>query len=288
MSHYETLGVSKDADQDEIKKAYRKLAMKHHPDKGGDPEVFKNISQAYETLSDEDKRRMYDTAPNGMPDLSQMFAGFNPFGGPPPKRVMEYRIRFTLEDVYNERKKTLKIDWDRDCPVCTTECRTCKGSGMFAKNLGFMSIQQPCASCQGVGKSAKGCSECKNQKKIRDTKEVKIDIGGATHSGERVELKDMNVVLVFEIVPHPHFRRVDQDLFYTCPISFIDSIHGTVIEVPHFKETLKISTQDFGVLDPRKYYKVKGKGMKGGDLNIQFDIKYPDPSERYEINSVTI
>ena len=72
MDHYQTLGVSRDADANEIKKAFRKLAMKHHPDKGGDEQQFKNIQQAYETLSDPQKRAEYDN-PNP-------FSGGDPFG----------------------------------------------------------------------------------------------------------------------------------------------------------------------------------------------------------------
>ena len=122
MDHYQTLGVTPQSDVKAIKTAYRKLASKHHPDKGGDPEKFKHISEAFEVLSDENKRKAYDTGgkdalqgeggSNPMDMFSQMFSGN--MGNNNTNRVKkgtntQYTINITLEDVYNGRNKNLSL-----------------------------------------------------------------------------------------------------------------------------------------------------------------------------------
>lgn len=291
MSLYEELGIAKEASQDEIKKAYRKLAMKHHPDKGGDPETFKKISHAYDVLSDESKRQNYDmTGGEGvadgfnMADLFKNMSGM--FPGMAQKKENEHPIRITLDDIIHEKKKKIRIDWMKNCAICTMQCRQCQGRGVFAQQLGPISFQTPCPSCEGKGVSPKGCKDCEFKKQLREVRDITFVIGATTQDGERVHVKDIDITFVFHVIAHSHFTRIDQDLHYRREISFVDSVQGTIIDIPYFGESLKVSTQDFGVLDPRKEYVVKGKGLKDGDLFIIFDIKYPKPGEMYEINLV--
>ena len=285
MSLYEDLGVAKDASPDDIKKAYRKLAMKHHPDKGGDPDTFKKISHAHDILSDASKRQNYDmTGGEGGPggfDMSSLFKNMGGmFGGQMPSRETEHPINITLDDIYHENKKKLRVDWMKNCPICTTVCRQCKGAGVHALQLGPMVIQQPCPECEGKGKTPKGCKDCEHKKKIREVRDITIDIGADTQHGERVQVQDMGITFVFSIIDHKDFTRIGRDLHYKPHISFVDSVNGTIITIPHFSGPIKLSTQDFGILDPRQEYKVSGKGMKGGDLYIQFDIQYPAKGEK--------
>lgn len=131
MTHYETLGVPKTATPDEIKKAYRKLASQHHPDKGGDTAKFQEIQTAYDTLSDADKRAAYDNPQsqgfrfnmNGQEaDLNDIFSqfGFNPFGGDPfahmrnrqqPRRNKDIRaeLNIGLQETLSDQNKTLSV-----------------------------------------------------------------------------------------------------------------------------------------------------------------------------------
>lgn len=281
---YQELELEKGASSEEIKKSYRRLAMKHHPDKGGDPEKFKRISRAYETLSDDEKRRMYDMTGSDQGPPQMNFDFFNMFQKP-QKPIL--RIHITLEDVYHERKKTYKMTFKIPCPKCITVCSVCKGSGIITQSMGgFMMVQKPCQTCQAQGKMGSGCGHCFHKKVIDEHREIHLDIGGTTQSGETVELKDS--ILEFIVIDDPRFKRFDQDLMYTQKISFIDSVHGTMIRIPHFSGELVVSTQDFGIIDPRKKYKVPGKGLKDGHLYILFDIQYPEPTERFEIKSATL
>jgi DnaJ-class molecular chaperone len=134
MSHYETLGVAKEASQDEIKRAYRKLASQHHPDKGGDKAKFQEIQRAYDTLSDANKRQQYDMESNGFghrgtqfhwhssdmgnPDISEIFRNFgfggdpfNPFRHQQPRRNKDLRIEIPLPLVttLDDQIKTVSV-----------------------------------------------------------------------------------------------------------------------------------------------------------------------------------
>jgi DnaJ family protein A protein 2 len=291
MSLYEDIGVTKESSPDEIKKAYRKLAMKHHPDKGGDPETFKKISHAYDVLSDETKRRNYDmtgTEGGGMPGMGGFDMGMFSSMFQQQRQENVHPIRINLDDVYHERKKKLRIDWMKDCPICTGQCRQCHGSKFQILQLGPLQIQQPCQGCSGTGSVGRGCKDCDFKKQVREVKDIMIDIGGDTKNGERASINGMNITFVFQIIDHPVFTRIEQDLHMKTDISFVDSVHGTILEVPHFGGTIKVPTQDFGIIDPRKEYKISGKGMKDGDLYIHFNIVYPPKDQRYEINLVNI
>jgi len=150
---YEVLGVDKDATMDQIKKAYRKLAIKQHPDKGGDPEKFKDIQVAYDILFDKEKRDVYDRAGmeglkgggggvQGMDDLFSMFSGMQGRGQPQKKRVkpIARQIEVTLADIYNGKTVELALERQRICGECDGKggiddtavqtCTGCKGRGM--------------------------------------------------------------------------------------------------------------------------------------------------------------
>jgi DnaJ-class molecular chaperone len=196
--YYEILQIEKTATQDIIKQSYKKLAKIHHPDKGGDKEMFQKIQVAYETLSDEQKRQEYD---NPMPDIfgggfpmggggfpmggggifSTGGGGFPMGGGGFPfdfifkngnnkKKVdTKYALKIKLSDVYFGLKKTLNVKHDIKCENCNKKCDVCKGACKVKKvlNMGMMQIiqEQPCTSCNGYGiiKDDKNCDNCENK-----------------------------------------------------------------------------------------------------------------------------
>jgi len=274
MSLYETLGLTKDASKTEIKSAYRKLAMKHHPDKGGDPEVFKNISHAYDVLSDDSKKAAYDNpGPQNFP--------FDMFKN--DSLNFTTIVAITLEECYRGVKKRFSIEIERNCS-CVSMCKTCNGKGMSVFQMGPIVMQQMCGDCRGQKFSKSGCKECnyKGSKKI--PKAVEIDIHKNIHEGEQIEIPELglqsgndvgSLIFSVRIKPHQYFKRQGFNLIYETDLSFIDSVNGTIIKVPHFDEEFIVETQQFGIIDPRKKYVIPGKGLSGGDMYIQFNIIYP-------------
>lgn len=207
MSLYEVLGVSKESSQDEIKKAYKKLALKHHPDKNIDKEKnceeFKKITEAYNVLSDEHKRAEYDqfgtvgdnnfNGPNmNMFNINEMIRNmFNMHMRPDPQtQAQTYQIMIPLEIVMNGGTKI--VDYSVKC-LCTTcqgrgaidpkdiiNCMTCGGKGSISQQLNpFMVINSTCSSCFGncqVIKNGKQCSTCKGEKLMTSQRSYNLNI----------------------------------------------------------------------------------------------------------------
>lgn len=210
LDYYDILCVNKNATEDEIKKAYRKLALKTHPDKnGGDDTEFKKINLAYETLSDSDKREVYDnpnTMPNmsGMPGMSgmydmhgftngdmfeQIFRGMNINinMNSSNRRVRRqnhvYRINISLKDVHMGLTKTLKLKINKICFICVDKCNTCNGNGAIMRlqqNGPFINqVQVNCNICSGSGQTNKtntNCSDCNGTNMKQEENTIKVDI----------------------------------------------------------------------------------------------------------------
>lgn len=288
MTLYEDLGVSPSASQSEIKTAYRKQAMKHHPDKGGDPEKFKKLSHAYDILSDEQKKAMYDQTGSDQPQPQQggfpfdMFNMFQP-QQQQPNLDQTMDIHITLEECYRGLKKRFSIQLDRMCTDCSSSCIGCRGRGRIQMQMGPIVIEQPCSNCKGTGTSSSGCSKCSGGV-LKIPKMVEIDIEKGVKDGEIIKLDGFGLqngtrigalIFVIRVKPHNTFKREGQNIIYKYTMSFVDSVNGTIISVPHFDGEFKMETQQFGVIDPRLRYRIEGKGLKGGDMYIQFDIIYP-------------
>lgn len=224
QSLYDVLGVNKNADTTEIKKAFKKLAMTHHPDKGGNPEEFKKIQHAHEVLSDDQKRKMYDMTgsdngempggmPGGMPfgfggmpfDMGDLFGGMfgMPGGGPRGSRVRRQQgppktieIPLTLKDFYDGRTLQVKFERHKFCEACKGEgatsfqsCGTCKGAGVVRQMMMMGPIHMvnegPCHDCQGQGKKASGnCYVCGGKKTRAQEKTIEVKIEPGMKPGE--------------------------------------------------------------------------------------------------------
>jgi len=206
MDYYATLGIEKNASQDEIKKAYRQNALKHHPDTGGDEAKFKECSEAYETLSDPDKKQFYDMY--GENPNSNMGTGvYDPFvnfarhsrmrkRGTVPSRGSHLRITVdsTLEEsVKDDVQRTISYKRKVRCKTCNnsglkpnhkrTECSTCKGTGQFVRrevSENFVRQQiSMCPVCHGVGQSIADedkCDDCQGTGCITEEREIKVTL----------------------------------------------------------------------------------------------------------------
>jgi len=209
---YGVLGVSRTAGDDEIRKAYRKLCLTHHPDKGGEAEQFQKIQRAYEVLSDENKRHMYDTVgstdENEMPsgggvDLASMFMnmmggggggfgfsfpGMSSGGGNPRKRQKApsklHEIPVSLHDFYHGKHIKIQFERQKFCSGCKGEgstnfssCGSCNGRGIIEQMMmvgpGMHAIaRQPCGSCSGNGKTPVGKCDKCSGKKFYNQEKV--------------------------------------------------------------------------------------------------------------------
>ena len=318
MDPYEVLGVAKTAPDEEIKKAYRKLAIKHHPDKGGDPEQFKKVQGAYDILSDPEKKQNFDrfgTAdgpPQGFPPdiFSQMFGGGgggNPFGfqhggprGPVRRSNFDHELRVSFEESYRGTTRNMRITLDKTCFNCKKKCPQCHGRGAIQHQMGPMVINQPCGTCNGEGGVSQGpCTQCQGgRKKEILNLELKIPPGveeGNVMTGHGLGEQPRNpgeepgdIIFHIKVDQHPEFMRQGLDIIFQTKISFEDSVNGKKIQIPHFDGPIGIDTSDWGVLDPREDYIVPFKGFKGqGRLRVQFNVVYPHAKTRFNLTRLT-
>jgi DnaJ-class molecular chaperone len=306
---YDVLGLTKEASPEDIKKAYRKLAREHHPDKGGDPEKFKKVQEAYETLSDPQKRSNFDqfgTAegnPAGFPPnmndvFSQMFGGaFGGQRGPVRRADHHHDLNITLEEAYNGTTRNMKVTLSKQCFSCLKKCPQCHGSGTLHVQMGPMAFRQPCPACGGQGGNASGCQECnfKTKKFEPLNLELKIPKGvdegatlGARGLGEqpmKPEEEPGDLIFHIKIRTHPYFMRAGKDFIFMTKISFEESVNGKKLTIPHFDGPIEIDTSEWGVLDPRKDYFIQEKGfLPGGRLRVSFDVVYPPSAAKFSLS----
>ena len=321
---YEALGVSKGASDEEIKKAYRKLAIKHHPDKGGNPEDFKKIQGAYDILSDSEKKENFDRFgtpegnPNGFPGgfpggfppdiFAQMFGGGggNPFGfpqgprGPVRRSNFDHELRVSFEESFRGTTRNMRITLEKTCFTCKKKCPQCHGRGQIQHQMGPMVINQPCGTCRGEGGVAQGpCNQCQGgRKKEVLNLELKIPAGveeGNVMTGHGLGEQPRNpgeepgdVIFHIKVNQHPEFMRQGLDLIFQTKINFEDSVRGVKLLVPHFDGPIHIDTADWGVLDPREDYIIPFKGFKGqGRLRVQFNVVYPHSKTRFNLTRLS-
>ena len=305
MGYYETLGVDQSASADDIKKAYRNLARVNHPDKGGDAEKFKEIGQAYEVLNDPDRRARYDQFGTDDPqqqhqtqgpDISHIFQQmFGGMGGPQQQQRTTERhhtIDLTLEQVYTGADKSIKVPVTKHCQSCAMTCHRCQGRGMMVQEMMGMMGQmfgRPCDQCQTAGVVRKGCPGCNHKKTTVDTVMINLHVEKGIHSGTQHRLQGLgeqarsnrertgDLIITFNVKPHPKFERRGDDLRYVMTVTFQESVEGLDVTVPHFGGPVQFNTlKQFGILDPRKDYVVHGKGLNDrSKLLINFDVQYP-------------
>jgi DnaJ-class molecular chaperone len=204
MDPYKTLGVSEDADKQTIKKAYRKLAAQHHPDRGGDEEKFKEVSSAYSILSDDNRRREYHARKqnHGFPDFD-FGGGFDPFGafgdlfnfGPRKKKPankntqdadIQFNLRINLEQIKKGATHEIRFKRNKVCDSCKgaggegkRQCGVCRGTGSrVVKPNPYVVQHVTCAFCKGKGEIFDNpCSDCKcnGYIQVEDSVVIKVE-----------------------------------------------------------------------------------------------------------------
>jgi molecular chaperone DnaJ len=224
---YDVLGVHKGASDADLKKAYRRLAMKHHPDRNPDDdgaaEQFKEAKEAYEVLSDERKRAAYDqfghagleAAPGmgggpggaGFRDIfDDVFGDIFGGRGGGGNRVyrgadLRYDLELSLEDAYNGTEVRIEVPSRESCGTCDgngakpgttpSSCTTCNGVGQVRMQQGFFSIQQTCPRCRGAGKTITDpCTTCRGEGWLHKENTLKVKVPAGVDTGNRIRLSN--------------------------------------------------------------------------------------------------
>ena len=292
-NYYETLGVSKDSTQDEIKKAYRKLSIKYHPDKeGGDEGKFKTISEAYNTIGDKDKRTKYDNQEQGgfggdpFDAFSQFFnnQGNRRRRQQQPARMrgkdLKINLTVTLEETYWGEEKELKyrkkVSNGRKCPQCN-------GRGIIVQTMGSAFFRQmvniSCPSCSGCG-FLNGGDVLERTLKFTVPRGIdsghfmkKNGGGDDTFNGISGDL-----LIIINVDSTEDRKKEGMDYIYVKKVNPIECILGIELTVPHFEGDIRIKVPELH--DSSKALKAKGKGFTDGggifgDMLIYLEQEMP-------------
>lgn len=321
---YETLGVDKKATQEEIKKAYRKLAAKYHPDKNpGDKqaeEKFKEVAEAYETLSDAEKRQQYDFqqtmgATGGDPGMDAMWEYLRNMHGGGPMRQKVARgqdvvvnVDVSLEDIFNNKEIEVTYHKGHPCHFCggtgaeggkTVKCTYCNGTGMRTETThqgnSWYSVQRPCEHCHGAGEYAKTvCTHCKGTGVEHTRETIKIRVPSEANEGLSIVLQgygdapkgngiDGDLYVTFHLKPNTYFKVGPNGLVHEEYVPFADCLLGTKVEV----DTLSGKKREIKIpeLTPSgTKYTFKEDGLWDRPYTVIIKHKLPDKLSRKQKN----
>ncbi|MCP4769351.1 MAG: molecular chaperone DnaJ [Gammaproteobacteria bacterium] len=300
--YYEVLEVSNSASDAEIKKAFRRLAMKYHPDRNPDDAEaeanFKEAKEAFEVLSNANKRAAYDqfghagveqsagAGGGGFGDaFSDIFGDI--FGGGGRSRVrkgadLQYNLELSLEDAVSGTTVKIRVPTLKHCTTCSgtgartgsspETCDTCGGHGQVRMQQGFFSVQQTCPNCRGKGTTISDpCHSCHGAGRVKEHKSLSVEVPGGVDTGDRIRLSGEGEVgesgappgdlfVQVHVKPHPIFERDNADLYCEVPIGIVLAALGGEIEVPSLlgRLNLKIPTGT----QSHKLFRMRGKGIK--------------------------
>jgi DnaJ-related protein SCJ1 len=304
---YKILEIPREADNKQIKKSFRTLSLKYHPDKNpGDKyahEMFLKINKAYETLSDPEKRKIYDIY--GEEGLSQNnLMNENKQRGPNAK----FDIHLDLEDLYNGATKEIQLQKNIICPKChgtggklgkTKQCHQCQGRGVVMQEIntgmGFtFRTQAQCPHCKGKGiVFSETCDHCRGRRVIKEDKTLRVDIEKGMRDGqtivfERESEQHPDTIpgdLIIHLRQHAHrffHTRVADDLHANVPLNLKEALLGFNKKFTHLdKREVIISSEK--PTQPFHIKKIAEEGMPQhkfpshkGDLYIKYIVRLPE------------
>lgn len=311
---YAILGVAHDASEEDIKKAYRKLAKTYHPDaaqvdKDLAEKKFKEISSAYETLGNPEKRRRYDFRDSMFGFGSFFEGGFNPFvdsdnftsqrvSGPRGSDI-RISISLTLEDVARGCEREIKYKADRECRECNATgsrnknretCGTCRGSGVVMVQTGpahgFLSVAHSahCPKCSGRGYvSSDPCPACGGRCYLQENQAILVNIPAGIHHNDILKSSNNgnhapggagSLVIIPRIMDHDRFVRKNNDIIEQIDVPLMLAMRGGTFE----SRDILGRTVTFSVPRACPYgheVALPSKGIEGGDMRIVITYKLP-------------
>jgi len=300
--YYEVLGVAKTATEAELKSAFRKIALEHHPDRNPDnpasEEIFKEAAEAYEVLSNEEKRARYDRMGHAgvgaggggytvdfgnMADIfAEIFGDF--FGtrsrGPARGADMRLELGIGFEEAAFGKQTEIKVPKTRACTTCEgtgsknkkrQTCQQCGGSGSIQYRQGFFSLSRPCPLCHGRGTFAKdACTSCKGEGQEAFEATLTLTIPPGVDNGTRLRLQGEGAASVeggppgdlyvfLRVKEHPLFVREGQDILCELPISIVQAALGAELEVPTLDGPVKMKIPEG--TQTGTVFRLRGKGI---------------------------
>lgn len=307
--YYETLGINKNASQEEVKKAFKQLARKWHPDVHPDKkqaeEKFKEINEAFQVLNNPGKRQQYDqfgTADfNGQSsgqgfgrgfDFNDIFRNFEDlFGGfgfrnrEEENFDLRYNLEISLEDSFKGVKKTIEVSQLSNCVTCNgqgakpefiKECKDCEGTGEYRRVqrtvFGQVVSVSTCTKCSGIGKTiTKSCEKCDGKGKLKKNKKIEIEIpkGADNEQYLKVQTDSGNVFVIINIKKHEIFDRDEENLFCKTTIDLATAILGGEVDIPNISGKTKLTIPS-GTQSPT-VFRLKGQGMPSLHSNKRGD-----------------
>jgi molecular chaperone DnaJ len=315
MTYYDILGLSLTSTKDDIKKAYKQLALVHHPDRGGDEERFKKIGEAYETLIDDKKRQQYDLSLKGSSgsfplDLMSLFA--KTFIKPNVQRKpvdLHNSLSISFEESILGCVKSISLCYQKDCS-CVDYCKQCNGFGTIDSQTQIgpfvQVIKIPCMVCNSTGKLSTStlCSKCSSKRTIETSESISITIPSGIPDKWPIRIpgkgqypKNKNdiqgdLIVTIQVLPYSEafvkmhrssisedhcINRQKNDLIYKIKVSLKKLLIGDTIQLNRFGETIDLS---IGIKQIETHQiRLPGKGVtwqtNTGDLVLDMDIIYP-------------
>ncbi len=271
--YYEVLGLARNADEGDIKKSYRKMAMEYHPDRNpgnaGAEEKFKEAAEAYQMLSDPEKRQLYDRYGHqgpaqagfhgfsGIEDIFSAFSDIFSFGRNrvPAGEDIQVAMELSFMEAARGLKRDIEVERHVRCATCNgsgakpgtqpMRCRGCGGRGQVAHQQGFFMIATPCLQCRGQGVVIQErCPTCKGSAHIVRKESVAVTVPAGIDDGNRLRLSNQgepspaqggesgDLYIHFKVLPDKRFLRDGDNLLVDVPLTFAEAVLGTTVQVP--------------------------------------------------------